>query len=71
MNSEDTSFWDYYYDLVSPPSVGSGTAIGGSLSSDTTMWRRRYCGSIIFDRVLTYEEIVELETYLKRKWGIM
>ena len=34
-------------------------------------WRGDIAEVIIFDRVLTYEEIVEVETYLKKKWGIL
>ena len=35
------------------------------------VWRGDIAEVIIFDRVLTYEEIVDLETYLKKKWGIV
>ena len=48
-----------------------GASIGGSLASTSHTWHGDIAEVIIFDRVLTYEEIVELETYLKRKWGIL
>ena len=72
INSTDKTIEEYRSsgELVSP-GAGLGASIGGSLSSDSHTWRGDIAEVIIFDRVLTYEEIVELETYLKRKWGII
>ena len=72
INSTDKTIEEYKNsgELVSP-GAGLGASIGGSLSSDSHTWRGDIAEVIIFDRVLTYEEIVELETYLKRKWGII
>ena len=58
LNSTDVTFTDYYYDRdLDNPSVGSGTAIGGRIGDTTYPWRGDIAEVIIFDRVLTYEEI--------------
>ena len=48
-----------------------GTAIGGKVGADSHVWNGDIAEVIIFDRVLTYEEIIELEIISKENGELL